>query len=51
MLVLAKIMRLVGVDQIHIGTVVGKLVGSKDEVLDIKEEITVKTRASAKAAM
>lgn len=43
MLVLAKIMRLVGVDQIHIGTVVGKLVGRKDEILDIKEEITAKT--------
>lgn len=43
MLVLAKIMRLVGVDQIHIGTAVGKLVGNKDEILDIKEEITAKT--------
>lgn len=43
MLVLAKMMRLIGVDQIHIGTIVGKLVGSKDEVLDIKEEITAKT--------
>src|SRR5574337_1604209 len=43
MLVLAKIMRLIGVDQIHIGTVVGKLVGSKDEILDIREEITGKT--------
>ena len=43
MLVLAKIMRMIGVDQIHIGTIVGKLVGSKDEVLDIKDEITTKT--------
>jgi len=42
MLVLAKIMRMIGVDQIHIGTIVGKLVGSKDEVLDIKDEITSK---------
>jgi ribulose-bisphosphate carboxylase large chain len=42
MLVLAKMMRLIGVDQIHIGTIVGKLVGSKDEVLDIKDEITSK---------
>lgn len=42
MLVLAKIMRLVGVDQIHIGTAVGKLVGSRDEIIDIKNEITAK---------
>src|SRR5574340_27172 len=43
MLVLAKMMRLIGVDQIHIGTIVGKLVGSKDEILAIREEITGKT--------
>lgn len=42
MLVLAKIMRLVGVDQIHIGTVVGKLVGSRDEIIDIRNEITAR---------
>ncbi|MDE1818807.1 MAG: type III ribulose-bisphosphate carboxylase [Thaumarchaeota archaeon] len=42
MLVLAKIMRLVGVDQIHIGTAVGKLVGSRDEIIDIRNEITAK---------
>lgn len=43
MMVLAKIMRLVGVDQIHVGTVVGKLVGSRDEILDIQNEVTAKT--------
>jgi ribulose-bisphosphate carboxylase large chain len=32
---LAKIMKMVGVDQIHSGTGVGKLVGSKDEVQSI----------------
>ena len=32
---LAKIMRMIGVDQIHSGTAVGKLVGSKDEVKSI----------------
>jgi len=32
---LAKIMKLIGVDQIHSGTAVGKLVGSKDEVISI----------------
>ncbi|MEK6829420.1 MAG: type III ribulose-bisphosphate carboxylase, partial [Nanoarchaeota archaeon] len=32
---MAKIMRLIGVDQIHSGTAVGKLVGSREEVLSI----------------
>jgi ribulose-bisphosphate carboxylase large chain len=36
MLVLAKVARLIGVDQMHIGTVVGKLVGSKGEVQDLR---------------
>ncbi|MEM4647714.1 MAG: type III ribulose-bisphosphate carboxylase [Candidatus Pacearchaeota archaeon] len=39
MLVLAKLLRLVGVDQLHIGTIVGKMEGSKEEVLEIKKEI------------
>ena len=39
MLALAKIFRLIGVDQIHIGTIVGKMEGSKEEVIDIYEEI------------
>ncbi len=42
MLFLAKLMRLIGVDQIHVGTVVGKLVGGKHEVTDIEREITSK---------
>lgn len=42
MLFLAKMMRMIGVDQIHIGTVVGKLVGSRKEVTDIEREITSK---------
>ncbi|MEK6982752.1 MAG: type III ribulose-bisphosphate carboxylase [Candidatus Micrarchaeota archaeon] len=32
---LAKMMRLIGVDGLHAGTAVGKLVGSKDEVLAV----------------
>ncbi len=32
---LAKLMRLIGVDQIHAGTAVGKLVGGSHEVMDI----------------
>lgn len=32
---LAKLMRLIGVDEIHVGTAVGKLVSTKKEVMDI----------------
>ena len=39
MLSIAKIARLIGVDQLHIGTVVGKMEGGKKEVKDIEEEI------------
>jgi len=34
---LAKIMRLIGVDEIHVGTAVGKLVGTKKEVVSIAD--------------
>ncbi len=37
MLALAKIARLIGVDQIHIGTVVGKMEGAKAEVTEIRD--------------
>lgn len=39
MLCLAKLMRLVGIDQLHIGTVVGKLGGIKEEVIATKEMV------------
>lgn len=40
MLVLAKICRLLGMDQLHIGTAnVGKMEGAPDEVLEIEENI------------
>lgn len=42
MLVLAKSARLIGVDNIHIGTVIGKLVSPKDEVLAIEHELEYK---------
>lgn len=35
MLVLAKLLRLVGVDQLHTGTVIGKMEGEKKEVIKI----------------
>ena len=40
MLVLAKLMRLIGMDQLHTGTVVGKMEGGKKEVLDINKVLT-----------
>jgi ribulose-bisphosphate carboxylase large chain len=39
MLVLAKLARLTGVDQLHIGTAVGKMEGPREEVLEIKNAI------------
>ena len=39
MLVLAKIARLIGVDQLHIGTVVGKMEGRKSEVEEVEDDI------------
>lgn len=43
MLTLAKIARLIGVDQLHIGAIIGKMHGSGDEVLSIQEGVTGKT--------
>ena len=39
MLVLAKLCRLIGTDQLHIGAIVGKMEGSREEVQAIGEEI------------
>ncbi|MBU5557482.1 MAG: type III ribulose-bisphosphate carboxylase [Candidatus Aenigmatarchaeota archaeon] len=39
MLVIADIARLIGVDQLHIGTAVGKMEGPKKEVIELGEEI------------
>ena len=39
MLVLAESARLIGVDQIHIGTVIGKMEGKEQDVLDVFEEV------------
>lgn len=43
MMVLADLARLIGVDQLHIGTVVGKLQGTLEEVSEISEEIEKKS--------
>jgi ribulose-bisphosphate carboxylase large chain len=42
MMVLADIIRLIGCDSLHIGTVVGKLEGSLNEISEIEEEIEKK---------
>ncbi len=43
MLTLAKVYRLLGVDNLHIGTAVGKMEGSAKEVSGIREEIQLDT--------
>ena len=40
MLVLAQLTRLIGADQLHIGTVVGKMEGKEEEVTKIRDDIT-----------
>ncbi|MFW9823548.1 MAG: RuBisCO large subunit C-terminal-like domain-containing protein, partial [Candidatus Thorarchaeota archaeon] len=40
MLALAKLMRLIGMDQLHTGTIVGKMEGGRQEVLEINSVIT-----------
>ncbi len=44
----AKLARLAGVDHIHIGTVVGKLVSPKSEVMAIKRALTARREADGK---
>jgi ribulose-bisphosphate carboxylase large chain len=39
MLVVAKLARLIGVDQIHIGTIIGKMEGEKSDVIEIEQQI------------
>jgi len=41
MLTIAKVMRLIGTDQLHTGTVLGKMESGEDEVKDINHVITV----------
>lgn len=40
MLALSKIMRLIGMDQLHTGTIIGKMEGGKKEVLECNEILT-----------
>jgi ribulose-bisphosphate carboxylase large chain len=40
MLVLAKLMRLIGMDQLHTGTIIGKMEGDRAEVQEINKNIT-----------
>lgn len=39
MIVLADLLRLIGVDTLHIGTIVGKMEGEKEEIEELDEEI------------
>jgi len=40
MFVIAKLSRLIGFDQLHVGTIVGKMEGGKEEVIDIANILT-----------
>jgi ribulose-bisphosphate carboxylase large chain len=51
MAVLAEAARLIGVDQLHIGTVIGKLEASKEEVLGLKESLTKETSQTSALAL
>ena len=42
MVVVADVARLIGLDQLHIGTIVGKMEGVKEEILAIEDEIEKK---------
>lgn len=39
MVVIGDVARLIGLDQLHIGTVIGKMEGVKEEILTVEEEI------------
>jgi ribulose-bisphosphate carboxylase large chain len=41
MLALAKLYRLIGMDQLHIGTAIGKMEGPQEEVIGIRDEIVL----------
>jgi ribulose-bisphosphate carboxylase large chain len=45
MLSIAKLSRLIGVDQVHIGTAIGKMEGGKKEILEIRDEIAMASLA------
>ncbi len=51
MMVLADLARLIGVDTLHIGTVVGKLEGTLKEVSEIEEEIEKKNVKATKTRL
>jgi ribulose-bisphosphate carboxylase large chain len=42
MVVVADVARLIGIDQLHIGAIIGKMEGIKEEILTVEEEIEKK---------
>jgi len=42
MLVIAKIARLIGIDQLHIGTIIGKMEGSKSDIQRVRDSLKEK---------
>jgi ribulose-bisphosphate carboxylase large chain len=48
MLVLSKIYRMIGVDQLHIGTIVGKMEGAREDILSIHRALNEKMKGKRK---
>jgi ribulose-bisphosphate carboxylase large chain len=48
MLALSKIYRMIGVDQLHIGTIVGKMEGTREDILSVHRTLNEKTKGKRK---
>ncbi|MFW9880004.1 MAG: type III ribulose-bisphosphate carboxylase [Candidatus Thorarchaeota archaeon] len=51
MLALSKIMRLIGMDQLHTGTIVGKMEGDRNEVLECNQILTTQQNSDNNITM
>ena len=51
MVTIAKLCRIIGMDQLHIGTVVGKMAGGIEEITNCKDAISLKTTPETKAML
>jgi len=51
MIPVAKLCRLIGMDQLHIGTVVGKMAGGLEEIVNCKNAISLKTTPETKTTL
>lgn len=51
MLPMAKLLRMIGMDQLHIGTVVGKMAGGLEEITNCKDAISLKSTPETKSTL